>query len=67
MTINKRILATIAGALLVLTMTAGCATTYVPTVKTGWCNQGREWVPPAKDANGDWKEGYCRDKSVSGN
>ncbi len=40
---------------------AACGGSYAP-VQDGQCHQGRKWVPPAKDASGNWKAGYCTDQ-----
>ncbi len=49
------------GALVALAATsAGCGGPYVPSVKDGKCNVGRQWVPPAEEG-GKWREGYCKE------
>lgn len=45
----------------VVGLLAGCSQVYVPRAD-GWCKEGREWVAPVKDAQGNWKDGYCREK-----
>ncbi len=45
------------GATLLL---GACTKPYEP-VQNGRCNIGRQWVAPSKDAQGNWKDGYCKD------
>lgn len=39
---------------------AGCSK-YTPPMEPGVCNEGREWVPPQQNEDGNWRDGYCRD------
>lgn len=48
------------GALFLVSILGGCAPAWVP-VSDGKCGHGRVWVPPSKDAQGNLKEGYCKD------
>ncbi|AKF09757.1 hypothetical protein DB32_006906 [Sandaracinus amylolyticus] len=41
------------------TALVGCGGRQQPPT-TGTCHPGREWVPPAQDENGQWRDGYCR-------
>ncbi len=42
-------------------LSVGCSQVYVPTAKTGFCKPGRTWVAPAQNAQGEWRDGYCRE------
>jgi hypothetical protein len=58
----RNILVLSMAALFSLALFGGCGGPYIPTVQDGTCKDGRVWVAPAQDAEGNWKEGYCRDQ-----
>lgn len=41
-------------------ISVGCGGRQRPP-ETGSCRSGREWVPPHQE-NGQWVDGYCRDR-----
>lgn len=47
-----------------LAILGGCSKPYSPQQEDGWCAYGREWVKPAKNAAGEWEDGYCRYKTA---
>ncbi|WP_157069703.1 hypothetical protein [Sandaracinus amylolyticus] len=54
-----RIAAGIVAVVMACTALVGCGGRQQPPT-TGTCHPGREWVPPAQDENGQWRDGYCR-------
>ncbi|MDQ3033548.1 MAG: hypothetical protein M3Y87_14105 [Myxococcota bacterium] len=39
----------------------GCGGRQTPPSE-GTCHPWREWVPPQQNAQGEWQDGYCRDR-----
>ena len=51
------------GAVLMLTGSlalGGCGAPQPPA--EGECREWREWVPPQQNDEGEWEDGYCRDR-----
>ncbi|MFT7624807.1 MAG: hypothetical protein ACI9WU_003997 [Myxococcota bacterium] len=59
---RKAIARVVVTILTTVALMAGCSQVYSPA-KTGWCKEGREWVPPVKQSDNTWKDGYCREKN----
>lgn len=58
--VGRWILAAMATVLVVSTF-AACGGPQVPPSE-GECRAWREWVPPEQQADGTWRQGYCRDR-----
>jgi len=56
-----RLVASMIGLLVAVAASTGCGGRQTPPAE-GSCHPWREWVPPARDANGQWQDGYCRDR-----
>ncbi len=42
----------------------GCGGRQTPPAE-GSCHPWREWVPPQRDSNGQWRDGYCRERGAT--
>jgi hypothetical protein len=60
--ISSKTLACLMGLVMVCSVAAGCGGRQTPPAQ-GSCRPWREWVPPQRDANGQWQDGYCRDRA----
>lgn len=58
---GSRLLAFLLGVAIACGVAAGCGGRQQPPT-TGTCHPWREWVPPQRDENGQWRDGYCRDR-----
>jgi hypothetical protein len=54
-----QVAAVVVAALVLGTTMVGCGGRQTPPA-TGQCHPWREWVPPARDENGQMRDGYCR-------